>query len=332
MQQTAQHDNPKWLITVPLILLALVLLSLSLPFTLLLTFVLALLPGYRGAPRALLFLLCYVLCEVAGVFTSGWIWLRHRNDEAAFQSANFKLQCWWAAKLMNAARVIFSLQFHTHNEAALNGPACIMLPRHASIADTVLPMTYYAIPQNIRLRYVLKKELQWDPCLEIVGNRLPNYFVDRASQNSAAEVAGVVQLLNNAPSSEGLLLYPEGTRFTRAKHSQLLGKAEEGSDLQAQLQRWPDLLPPRLGGCLGLLSANRQHDLVFFAHSGFEGSANFVELMNGSWSHSQVHMEFWRIPFSQIPTEADAQKAFLFDQWDRMQHTVKRLDELRHKT
>jgi len=292
MESTAAQDRPKWLITAPLIIAASILLTVTLPVSLLIGALLAIMPGYRGAPRAMLFLYCYVLCEVAGVLTSGWIWLRHRNDESAFLAANFALQCWWASTLMSAARV-------------------------------------YAIPQNTRLRYVLKKELQWDPCLEIVGNRLPNYFVDRASQNSDAEVAGVVELLKAAPTGEGLLLYPEGTRFTRTKHRQLSTKAEQDSDLQTQLKRWPDLLPPRLGGCLGLLRANRSHDLLFFAHSGFEGSATFVELMNGSWSYSQVHMEFWRVPFADVPTDPDEQKAFLFAQWDRMQQTVERLDALR---
>lgn len=332
MHNTADQSRPKWLITVPLMVLAMALLAATLPFTMLLAILLALLPGYRGAPRALLFLCSYVVCEIAGVLIGAWLWVRHRQNKSVFLAANFRLQCWWAAKLKKAAEVIFSVSFHSHNNAALDGPAAIMLPRHASIADTVLPMTYYAIPQKIRLRYVLKKELQWDPCLEIVGNRLPNYFIDRASQNSATEVAGVAHLLEDCPANQGLLLYPEGTRFSRDKHAQLTKKAQPGSDLHSQLQRWPDLLPPRLGGCLAMLKANSGHDLLFFAHSGFEGSANFVELMNGSWSHSQVHMEFWRVPFAEIPTEPEAQKTFIFAQWDHMQTTVHKLDRLRNQS
>jgi len=307
------------------------LLVITLPVTLIAALLVSTLPAYRGAVRALVFLLCFVACEVAGVVISAAIWLRYRGNQKEFLNANYKLQFGWSAALMNCARRIFALTFHVHNSEALNGPAVLMLPRHASIADTVLPMTYYAIPQNIPLRYVLKKELQWDPCLEIVGNRLPNYFVDRVSQNSDEEVARVVALLDSMPPEEGLLLYPEGTRFSESKHKQLNAKASANPDSEhaQQLARWPKLLPPRLGGCLGLLSANKYHDLLFFAHSGFEGSASFIELMNGSWSHSEVHLEFWRIPYEDIPTGTAEQTKFLFEQWDKMHDTVERLERLR---
>jgi len=319
----------KWLLSVPLLFLAFFMLAAMLPALLLATAVLSLLPRYAGALRAVLFLGCYLLCEIAGVVVSLWIWLRYRHNEERFMQANFKLQCWWAARLMAAAKLLFSLNFHEHNSEALEGPAALLMPRHASIADTVLPMTYYAIPRQQRLRYVLKTELQWDPCLDIVGNRLPNYFTDRASHNTEEEVAGVVKLLTDAPANESLLIYPEGTRFSVAKHQQLRAKSTPGSELAEQLDRWNDLLPPRLGGCLGLLQANTRHDLLFLAHSGFEGSASFVELVNGSWCNSDVHLEFWRIPFANIPQEPGAQREFLFTQWDRMQQTVVRLKALR---
>jgi len=312
-------------------LLVLAILITTLPVTLFVALLLSLLPAFRGAVRALFFLLCFVACEVAGIAISAAIWVRYRGNKQEFAKANYRLQFGWSAALMNCARRVFDLTFHVHNSEALNGPAVLMLPRHASIADTVLPMTYYAIPQNIPLRYVLKKELQWDPCLEIVGNRLPNYFVDRLSQNSDEEVAKVVALLAATPPEEGLLLYPEGTRFSEAKHKQLTARtsADPGSELAQQLARWPKLLPPRLGGCIGLLSANKHHDLLFFAHSGFEGSASFIELINGSWSHSQVHIEFWRVPYDDIPMGAEQQKEFLFEQWDKMHDTVERLERLR---
>ncbi len=331
MQASQQKDLPKWLITVPLVLLTLGILITTLPFTLIAALLISLLPAYRGAFRALLFLLCFVVCETAGVVISAFLWLRYRNNEKEFIRANYRLQFGWSAALVNCARWVFSLTFHTHNSEALDGPAVLMLPRHASIGDTVLPITYYAIPQKIPLRYVIKKELQWDPCLEIVGNRLPNYFVDRLSQNSDEEVANVVALLNATPPEEGLLLYPEGTRFSAAKHKQLTAKAsaDPDSELAQQLARWPKLLPPRLGGCLGLLSANKHHDLLFFAHSGFEGSASFIELINGGWSHSEVHIEFWRVPYDEIPTSPAEQKEFLFEQWDKMHDTVERLEQLR---
>jgi hypothetical protein len=59
--------------------------------------------------------------------------------------------------------------------------------RHASIGDTLLASALVGRPHGIFwLRYVLKRELLWDPCLDVVGNRLPHVFVDRASDRFAA--------------------------------------------------------------------------------------------------------------------------------------------------
>jgi len=325
MPKPYQQSFPKWPITVPVLFLLLLLMMVTLPVTLLFALLLTLLPNYRGTVRTLLFFLCYLVCEVVGVVASAWITLRYSSTSENFQAANFKLQCWWASSLWKSARRIFSLSFHTHGAAALQGPAAILLPRHTSIADTILPMVYYAIPQDCRLRYVLKTELQWDPCLEIVGHRLPNYFVERGATDSAAEIAGVANLLSEAPSNQGLLLYPEGTRYSPQKHAALQTKAEGNAELMAQLERWPDLLPPRLGGYQALLEVNSQHDLLFMAHVGFGGSSSFSQLLNNSWAHSEVHMEFWRVPFADIPLDPEQRQEFLFTQWDRMQQTIERL-------
>ena len=49
------------------------------------------------------------------------------------------------------------------------------------MATTTYPQTttYVSRRYHLRLRYVLKRELLWDPCLDIVGQRVPNIFVDR---------------------------------------------------------------------------------------------------------------------------------------------------------
>jgi len=278
----------------------------------------------RGALSTLLFLLGYLWCETIGIVLAVVIWLRYRNG-AAFPRANYRLQCWWANALKVIAEKVYRLRFEIQGEDALPGPGAIMLPRHASIADTIIPMVYYAIPQQIRLRYVLKRELLVDPCLDIVGNRLPNYFVDRGGQDSERARRGVAALLTDLAPDEGVLIYPEGTRHSAAKHAALRRRYWESADMQAQLDRWPDLLPPRLGGTLALLAANPGRDLLFCAHSGFEGSSHFSNLVNGSWLRANIRIAFWRVPYAQLPHDPDGMRAFLFAQWDRMQATVEAL-------
>ena len=278
-------------------------------------------PATRGALPTLLFVAGYLWCESIGIVASLVIWIRHRG-RATFLPANFGLQCWWANALKTLAQTFYRLHFHVEGaEALAHGPA-VMLPRHTSIADTVIPMVYYAIPQQIHLRYVLKKELLLDPCLDIVGNRLPNYFVDRGGQDSDAARAGVARLVADLGDQEGALIYPEGTRFSQEKRSALKQRYANDADMLAQLERWPTLLPPRLGGTLALLQANPGLDVVFCAHSGFEGSSHFRNLINGSWLGADIRLRFWRVPFAAIPQDAAGRREFVFAQWDEMQRSV----------
>jgi 1-acyl-sn-glycerol-3-phosphate acyltransferase len=312
------------LITIPAFIAATLLVTAALPVLVVAAVILRAVPATRGALPTLGFILGYLWCETIGIVTAFAIWIRHRDAER-FLAANFRLQCWWANALKVIAQRLFRLTFEAEGEESLAGPAAIMMPRHASIADTIIPMVYYAIPHQIRLRYVLKRELLADPCLDIVGHRLPNYFVDRHGQDSEKARQGVAALLANIGEREGALIYPEGTRFSEAKHTRLVDRYSDSEAMLGQLHRWTQLLPPRLGGTLALLQANPGLDLIFCAHTGFEGSSHFATLINGSWIGARIRISFWRVPAQQVPAEADAQRELLFTQWDRMQAEVLRL-------
>ncbi len=287
-------------------------------------------PATRGALRSGAFVLVYLWCETIGIAVSVWLWVRHgfpthrSRRWQGFMEANFALQCGWANALKVAAERLFELHFSVEGADVLTGAPVIMLPRHASIADTIIPMVFYAIPRQVRLRYVLKRELLLDPCLDIVGNRLPNCFVARSGTDGQADIDRVSALARNHAPNEGFLIYPEGTRFSPERRQRVLaGLASRvsPSDLE-RMQAWTDLLPPRPGGARALIETASDLDLVFCAHTGFEGASHFRTLVNGSWIGAKIRIRFWRIARSDVPSEAVAQREFLFAQWDRMQAAV----------
>jgi 1-acyl-sn-glycerol-3-phosphate acyltransferase len=309
------------LVTVPVYLLLTALVSAALPVLVLVAALASLLPGLSGSLPTLLFVAGYLWCETIGIACAAWLWLRHRSGRR-FLDANYRLQCWWANALKTIAEKLYRLSFEVQGREALRGPPALVLPRHASIADTVIPMVFYAIPSGWRLRYVLKRELLLDPCLDIVGNRLPNYFVDRGGQDSERARRGVAAMVADLGPQEGALIYPEGTRFSVAKRDALARRYADQPDMLTQLERWPGLLPPRLGGTLAMLEANPGRDLLFCAHAGFEGSSHFRNLVNGSWIGSHIRILFWRVPFEALPVDRPSRVTFLFAQWDQMQRTV----------
>jgi 1-acyl-sn-glycerol-3-phosphate acyltransferase len=318
-------------LTIPAVCALCAVATLALPLWLPLAALASALPAARGSLRCAAFLTGYLWCEVIGIAVAGWLWLHHRPARrradaaavAAWLDANYALQAWWVCTLHALAARIFALHFAVDGDDALAGPPAIVLPRHASIADTVIPLAFYALPRGIRLRYVLKRELLLDPCLDIVGNRTPNCFVDRTAADSAPQLAAIATLADALPGDAGIVIYPEGTRFSDSRRAQVIASLARGdAAAAARAEGLRHVLPPRPGGTLALLARNPGRDILCCAHAGFEGSRDFLSLVNGSWTGSRVRIRFFRVPFGAIPADAAARRAFLFALWERMDREV----------
>ena len=285
------------------------------PIILPLALLLSAVTRYPSIINALLFLYGYLYFEVYGVVRLGLNWLFDRKDNKFLENTR-NIQTWWSSGLLRLGRRLYHLDFQVSGTDQIEGPSAIVLPRHTSLGDTVLPIAFFAHKRDEGLRYVLKRELLIIPCLDIAGNRLPNLFVDRSGLDTAKELELIENLVKDTPKSESILLYPEGTRSSPAKRKSL---AKKNPNMLGLLERWPDLLPPRKGGPLTILEANTEKDVVFLAHTGFEGSASILDLIDGSWLYQKIHLHFWRIRFSEIPKD---KQNFLFQQWDLMQRHV----------
>jgi 1-acyl-sn-glycerol-3-phosphate acyltransferase len=276
-------------------------------------------PNYRSAPHVWTFIVGYLLFECGGVLRLFWVWLVYRNSDQWILQNRYT-QIWWAKSLLKLGEIVFRLRFETTGQEALEGSSALIFVRHCSLGDTVIPFPFFLAPRNNEgVRYIIKKELLVSPSLDIGGHRLTSLFVDRSGTDTERELAAIRELTAGAPPDESVLVYPEGTRHSLQKKAQLL---ERHPNLRPQLERWPDLLPPRLGGVKSMLEANPGKDAVFIAHTGFEGSANLAELLSGSWHHMTIRIHLWRVPFAEIPADHEA---FFLEQWDRMQTTVAEL-------
>lgn len=297
--------------------------------------------GRRWATvRCWAFVLLYLSCEIGGVAAAAALWIAHaggrrrgrRETPAArltglsddYLRANFRLQRWWARTLFAGATRIFAMRTTVEGDEAVRRGPFLLLLRHASIGDTVLPAVYVSDRHDLMLRYVMKRELLWDPCLDVVGNRLPNYFVQRGSGESEREVAAVQRLVDDLGPGEGVLIYPEGTRVSPAKRARALERLREVAPpaLMAIAEQLRHTLPPRLGGSLGLLARHPGLDAVFCAHTGFEGAATFGSLLDGALIDRHVRVAFWRVPFAEIPAEPAARAEWLYRQWLRIDRWI----------
>jgi len=281
--------------------------------------------GRRSALACGLFLVTYLACEVWGLLAAAALWAaalvrRQPRDGEAFLERNFRLQNAWAGALLRGASRILGFRLEAEGTGALAGGPMLLLPRHASVADTLLASAFVSRPHQVRLRYVIKRELLWDPCLDVVGNRLPNYFVRRGSGDSAREVHGIRALARGLAPREGLLLYPEGTRFSPAKRERAIARLRSAGhgELARRAEGLRHVLPPKLGGALALLEEAPGLDAVFCAHTGFEPVESFWQIWHGALRGTTVRVAFWRVPARDIPEGREARTAWLYEQWQRV--------------
>ena len=271
--------------------------------------------------RAIAMAAVFLSCEMIGIALSLAIWLTSRGDR--FLQWNFDLQQWWAGALFRCARRIYQLKIEVDTTDDLRRGPYIVFIRHTSLADTLLPSAVFSQPHGIVLRYVLKRELLWDPCLDIAGNRLPNAFVERGTGNIAGGIDVVRRLMSNLGERDGILIYPEGTRFTRAKQARVLAQlAKKEKHLYDKAYALRHVLPPRLGGPLVLLEQNERADVVFCAHTGLERANQAHDLLDGSLVGVTVRVHCWRVAFDAIPKRRDDRIEWLYGHWKRLDDWV----------
>jgi 1-acyl-sn-glycerol-3-phosphate acyltransferase len=267
-----------------------------------------------------------LLCEAAGIAGALATWTiaggpfghgsarAHRLDRA--------LQRWWASALLHGGRRLLGLGLRvTGDDLAGDGPI-LVFARHASLVDSLLPCV---LLDRFRLRYVLKRELLWDPCLDIVGTRLPNAFVRRGA-GDPAEIARVAALARGLERDEGVVLFPEGTRFTPERRQHLIdlldARGERPRLREAGVLR--HLLPPRRGGVLALLEAAPEASVVVLAHTGLEGAARLGDLWRGSLMGRTIEVEMWQVRRAEIPGDDDGREAWLETCWRRVDEWIDR--------
>ncbi len=272
--------------------------------------------------RLLAFAVCWSWIEVAGVAQSAWLWCTGR---ASSESANYRLMAWWSAALMASLRVTLGIDPQVEGIDAVREGNAIVLCRHASLADSLLSGWVFSAVAGVGPRYVLKRELLIDPCLDIVGLRVPNHFLDRGAADSSGELEALRNLgATVGPGSVGVI-FAEGTRANDHKRRRALDKIAERDPRRAQrLSGLRHLLPPRPAGSRALLEGAPDADVALAWHTGFDGLDTFSGMIERlSKPLPPVRFVIRRIPRTDVP-DGDAFAEWLDDRWIEMDAEVAR--------
>lgn len=179
--------------------------------------------------RLLLFAWTFLATEVAGLAWLFAVWLASGfgSNWDRLVAMSWPVQRWWACMLFASVRRLFDIRFAVEgDELATPGPILAFF-RHASIVDNLLPAVLLTDAKHLRLRWIIKRELLALPSLDVAGTRLPNYFVDRSANDPRREIRAIRKLAADLKEDEGVLIYPEGTRFTESRRRRALAGLQD---------------------------------------------------------------------------------------------------------
>lgn len=280
------------------------------------------------AVRMILFMWAYLAISVTGVVWMFLNWIAAgfgRRKERMIKNA-YRVQRWWARSLFSSVGGLFGFDMSIEGHELVRPGPIIAMFRHTSIVDNLLPALLITDREKMELRWVIKRELLIEPALDVGGNRLPNYFVARTSRNPEEEIARIAGLADGLDEDGGVLIFPEGTRFTEKKRARVLKRLQSRDPaLHARAKQLKNLLPPRLGGPVALL--DKGIDVVFCGHHGLGGFAHLRDIWAGGMVGAKISVKFWRQPASAIPAGVEARNQWLLDQWQKIDDWITSVQE-----
>jgi 1-acyl-sn-glycerol-3-phosphate acyltransferase len=284
--------------------------------------------------RLLSFAVCWAWLETVGVVCSAFYWLTGQSKNL---TKHYALQRWWADRLLAALKATCGFSVEVEEIEALQPGPILMFARHASLADSLVSAYVVTTLAQMKPRYVLKRELLADPCLDVVGQRLPNHFLDRNATDSTPELQALEALVTDIDVSTVGIIFPEGTRANEKKRKRAIEKiALIDSSRADRLHDMKHLLPPRPAGAAAMLRGCPSADVVFAWHVGFEGLDTFGGILRAISSRMPpIRFHLRRVERTGIPsnsiTDTDELTKWLDSEWMRMDREVDEALKVRHE-
>lgn len=299
---------------------------------LVLAFSVRFLRGRWRALRLFWFLLVYLVRESVALFALLTLWVlsgfgwKLRSER--FARAHVLLTGWYLRGLVGSAARVLGLTLVAESvpddlalgtEPGARRPV-LVFSRHAGAGDSFILVHLLINTYRRRPRIVLKDLLQWDPCIDVVLNRLPSRFISPNPPPGAGVIDSITELADGLEPDGALILFPEGGNFTLRRHERAVeGLVEAGlveSAERAGSLRY--LLPPRPGGAFAAIDACPEADVLFVAHTGLEQLSGPRDLWQGLPMDREVRLTYWTVRHDQIPTDPEERVSWLYDWWERI--------------
>lgn len=257
--------------------------------------------------RGLGFAWAWTSLETVGVAAAAALALAGRGDDVA---THYALQRWWTNRLVDSLSLFADLRIEVDGADLLADGPLILLGQHVSIVDSLLPAWLLA-NAGLRPRFVLKDDLLVDPCLDIVGNRVPNYFLDRTPDDVGTEIDAIEALARGMGRDDGAVIFPESMVVTPERRARAMERLESRDPARAKrLAGLRTLAPVRPAGTRALLRGAPDADVVIVTHTGLEALRRVADAPTSVPLRDPVRVTVTRYARRGIPEDPDA-----FDDW-----------------
>jgi 1-acyl-sn-glycerol-3-phosphate acyltransferase len=289
--------------------------------------------GHMRSLRLTCFALVWFIAETAALFMLLGLWIVSgfggRLHTEPYQSRHYAVVRWFLDTMYNGAEKTYGLrievdepEFTPAERIARLARPVIVLSRHAGPGDSFLLVHELLSVYGRRPRVVMKASLQFDPSLDVLGNRLPNVFVQHGNIGENIFTAQIERLARGLDRTGALVIFPEGANWTPGRWRRGIRRLERQgrTDLAARARDMPNLLPPRPGGTLAAITACPDADVIFVAHAGLDNIISVGDVWRSFPIDQVIRAKWWRVTFDQVPRSAghEAQVKWLYDWWERI--------------
>ena len=232
---------------------------------------------------------------------------------SACSAAHYAVMRWFVAGVYRAivrlarVEVAPSRVRRGRRRSPRRGRPVVVLSRHAGEGDTLLVIHELLCRHDRGPRVVMHEALRLDPLIDVLGERLPNRFVDPARRRHRGRDRGDGRA--SWTTRAALVIFPEGANFTEERRRRGIERLEQAG--HAEEAGWAremrHVSAPRPGGALAAIDAAPEADVVVMGHVGFP--TGLGEVWRLLPERQTIEVRLWHEPADVDPGRATTSRS-----------------------
>jgi len=267
--------------------------------------------------------LAFCVGEAFGLFALFTVWVGSGfglfMNRPFWAKANHILASQYLAMVTNAVVFFLGVDFRASFDESPKGPQ-LLFARHAGPGDAFRLMKIVTRDLNRRCHAVGAAKLQWDPFLDVAGERLRFHFLKQSPDDTQAELRNIAALAASLEANDTLVIYPEGGNYTpKRREARIKSERTRGRQDRAELaESLKHTLLPKTGGVLAAIEGAPKATITFLGHAGLDDIHGLRTMWETMPLRRTVVAKGWNVELLETVTERQARSQWLMEQWKRV--------------